>query len=63
MSMQLTRQGPLDTAKQTASEAGHGRLRAAWRQIRYAAAEINHASHRVVEWQAPWIVDARWHSR
>ena len=69
MSAQLTHQGPLTqpgaqhTATPTASGAGHGRLRAAWHQIRQAAAEINHASHRVVEWQAPWIVDAQWHSK
>jgi hypothetical protein len=62
MSAQLTHQGPQYTATPTA-DGGHGRLRAAWHQIRQAAAEINHASHRVVEWQAPWIVDAQWHSR
>ena len=64
MSAQLTHQAPSQyTATQQAGGVGHGRLRAAWHQIRQAAAEINHASHRVVEWQAPWIVDSQWHSK
>jgi hypothetical protein len=60
MSAQLTRQGTRYTAIRT-PEAG--RLRAAWRRARQAGQEINYASHRVVEWQTPWIVDAQWYDK
>jgi hypothetical protein len=30
---------------------------------RLAAAEMNYASRRIVEVQAPWIVDEQWHRR
>jgi hypothetical protein len=60
MSAQLTRQGTRYTAIRTPEV---GRLRAAWHRARQAGQEINYASHRVVEWQAPWIVDAQWHDK
>jgi len=34
-----------------------GSLRAAWRRVREAIAEMNYASRRVVELQAPWFAD------
>jgi hypothetical protein len=39
----------------------HGRLRGAYRRIRLAIHEMNYASRRVVEVQAPWTVDSQWH--
>jgi hypothetical protein len=50
------------TTGQTA-QAGRGRLRGAWRRTRLAAAEMNYASRRIVEVQAPWIVDEQWQRR
>jgi hypothetical protein len=44
----LTRPGPLS--------------RALYRIVQ-AVREMNHASHRLVEVQAPWAVDAQWHSK
>ena len=38
-------------------------LRSAWRRIRLAISEMNYASRRVVEVQAPWSVDEQWHRR
>ena len=37
--------------------APRGSLRAAWRRVREAIAEMNYASRRVVELQAPWFAD------
>ena len=60
MSAQLTRQGTQYTAIRTPEV---GRLRAAGRRLRQAGQEISQASHRVVEWQAPWIVDSQWYRK
>jgi hypothetical protein len=60
MSAQLTFEG---IAARTATSADRGRLRGAWRRIRLTIAEMNYANRRVVELQAPWIVDKQWHSR
>ena len=63
MSALLTHQGTqARTTKPTAS-TGRGRLRGAWHRIRLTAAEMNCATRRVVELQAPWIVDEQWHRR
>jgi hypothetical protein len=43
--------------------AGRGWLRSAWHRIRLAVQEMNYASRRVVEVQAPWSVDEQWHRR
>ncbi len=40
-----------------------GRLRAAWYWIRFTAQEMNYATRRLTELQAPWLVDTQWHSR
>ncbi len=63
MSAQLTYQVPQDTTTEPTGSAGHGRLGGAWQRIRTAVREMNYASRRAVEVQAPWIVDAHWHSR
>ncbi len=43
--------------------ARRGRLHGVWHRIRLTVAEMNYATRRVVELQAPWTVDARWHDR
>jgi hypothetical protein len=35
----------------------------AWRRVRLAIQEMNYASRRVVEHQAPWTVDPEWYRR
>jgi hypothetical protein len=54
MSATLTHQGT-QTTNTTAGSARRGGLRSAWHQIRLAVQEMNYASRRVVELQAPWI--------
>jgi hypothetical protein len=46
-----------------AKPAGRGRLRGAWHRIRRIVAEMNYATRRLTEVQAPWIVDPRWDRR
>jgi hypothetical protein len=40
-----------------------GRLRGAWYRIRFTVQEMNYATRRVTELQAPWLVDQQWHNR
>ena len=63
MSAQLITQGAQARTTETVTFAGRGRLRSAWHRIRLAVAEMNYASRRAVELQAPWIVDERWYRR
>ena len=63
MSAQLTHEGIQARATQPAAAAGRGRLRGACHRIRLTIQEMNYASRRVTELQAPWIVDEQWHSR
>ena len=63
MSALLTPEGTQTSTMQPATAAGRGHLRGAWHQIRLAIGEMNYASHRVVELQAPWTVDKQWHTR
>jgi hypothetical protein len=42
---------------------GAGRLRRAWQRIRLTVAEMNYAARRVVELQAPWVVDEQSRAR
>lgn len=59
MSAQLTHEAtPARTTQRTVS-AGRGRLRGAWHRIRLTVAEMNYATGRIVELQAPWISDDR----
>jgi hypothetical protein len=62
MAAQLTGGTKARTAE-TVTFTGRGRLRGAWHRIRLAVAEMNYASRRVVEVQAPWSVDKQWHNR
>jgi len=61
MTAQLTHQGTQARTTRPGATAGHGRLRAACHRIRLAVAEMNYASRRVVERQAPWAVDPEWY--
>ena len=60
---QVTRQGTTDRTTGPAAQASPGRLRAACRRVRLTIQEMNYASRRVVERQAPWIVDEQWYRR
>ncbi len=63
MSAQLIHGAAQTTMTHQAAPASAGRLRRARHQIRLTVAEMNHAARRVVEVQAPWAVDERWHTR
>jgi hypothetical protein len=63
MSAQLTREGIQASATHAATAAGPGRLRGACHRIRLTIREMNYASRRVVELQAPWSVDMQWPNR
>jgi hypothetical protein len=63
MTAQLTHQSIQARAAVPAVPAGRGRLREACHRVRLVVAEMNYASRRVVERQAPWTVDQQWHSR
>jgi hypothetical protein len=62
MTAQLTHEAIQARATVTAA-AGRGGLRGAWHRIRRTVQEMNYATRRVVELQAPWSVDEHWHSR
>ena len=40
-----------------------GRLRRAWYRLRFTIQEMNYATRRLQELQAPWSVDTQWHKR
>jgi hypothetical protein len=63
MTTQLAPEGTAARTTQPAVPARPGRLRRAWHRIRATAAEMNYASRRAVEAQAPWIVDEQWHTK
>lgn len=63
MTAQLTHQGTRARTTRPAAAPGHGRLRGACHRIRLAVEEMNYASRRVVERQAPWAVDPDWYRR
>jgi hypothetical protein len=63
MSAQLTHQGIQARTTQPAVSASAGRLRSAWHRFRLSVAEMNYASRRLVELQAPWAIDEQWHTR
>ena len=63
MSALLTHEGTQARTTKTAAPAGRGPLRGAWHRILPAVQEMNYASRRVVELQAPWSVDKQWHAR
>ena len=63
MSALLTHEGTQASTTKTSTPAGRGWLRRTSHRIRLTVAEMNYATRRVVELQAPWIVDRQWHSR
>jgi hypothetical protein len=48
---------------ESATAADRGRLRDACHRIHLVIQEMNYASRRVVERQAPWTVDPNWYRR
>ena len=63
MSAQFTHQVTQATTTDPIARARLGRLHRAWYRIRFTLQEMNYASRRVVELQAPWSVDRQWHSK
>lgn len=60
--------GPADLVprrqlEKSVSWTGRERLRHLWYRLRLTIAEMNYATRRLVELQAPWISDPRWHER
>jgi hypothetical protein len=58
MSAQVITKGTQSGTPATVTFAGR-----AWHRIRLAIQEMNYASRRVVERQAPWTVDPEWYRR
>jgi hypothetical protein len=48
--------------EKTVSWTGRERLRCLWYRLRLTVAEVNYATRRVVEVQAPWTSDPHWAS-
>jgi hypothetical protein len=63
MTAQLTQEVTQTTTTQPAVATSHGPLRRTFHRILAAIREMNYTSHRLVEVQAPWTVDAQWHNR
>ncbi|HEX6519712.1 MAG TPA: hypothetical protein VF070_06800 [Streptosporangiaceae bacterium] len=63
MTAQLTPEGIQARTTEPATTVGRGQLRKVCHRIRLAIREMNYASRRMVELQAPWSVDKQWHRR
>jgi hypothetical protein len=63
MTAQLIHEGIQADTTLPATPARRGRLREACHRIRLTIQEMNYASRRLVELQAPWSVDKRWDRR
>jgi hypothetical protein len=63
MSVQLTLRGTRHSTAEPAIPTGRGRLREAFHRIHLTIQEMNYASRRRLELQAPWIVDEQWDRR
>jgi hypothetical protein len=63
MTALLIHEGTQARTTEPATPASRGRLREACQRIHLTIQEMNYASRRVVELQAPWSVDKQWHSR
>jgi hypothetical protein len=59
MSALLTHEAPQARTTQPVASAGRG----PWHRIHQAIQEMNYAARRLVELQAPWIVDQQWHRK
>jgi hypothetical protein len=62
MTIQLTHKTVV-TKDGPAAPAARGPLSAAWHHVRETIADMNYASRRVVELQAPWLADSNWFAR
>ena len=49
--------------EKSVSWSGRERLRCLWYRLRLTVAEMNYATRRLVELQAPWISDPQWHMK
>jgi len=63
MSAQFTLKGPRVAASEPVVQSRPGWLRRAWLGSLRTVQEMNYASRRVTEVQAPWIDDPDWHRR
>jgi hypothetical protein len=63
MTAQLTHEGTQALTTGRATPAGRGRLRGTCHRIHLAIQEMNYASRRAVEVQAPWSIDKQWDRR
>ena len=63
MTALFTQEGTQARTTEPATPASRGRLREGCHRIRLTVQEMNYASRRAVELQAPWIVDEQWQSR
>ena len=63
MSVQLAHGELQARTTRPATAADRGPFRGVWHRIRLAIQEMNYASRRVIELQAPWSVDKQWHGR
>ena len=62
MTIQLTHKTVV-TETRPAAPAPRGALSTAWHRVRETVADMNYASRRVVELQAPWLADKDWYAR
>ncbi len=63
MTALLTSEGTQAPSTEPASPASRGRIRKAFHRIHLTIEEMNYACRRIVELQAPWIVDDQRHRR
>jgi hypothetical protein len=49
--------------EKSVSWSGRERLRCLWYRLRLTVVEMNYATRRTVELQAPWITGDGWHER
>ena len=63
MSALLTHQGTQASTTEPTAPADRGSFRGPWHRIRLIVQEMNYATRRVTELQAPWIVDQQRQSR
>ena len=63
MSTQLTHRRTHGWTTEPATPPRRGRLRAACHRLRLAVQDMNYGARRIIEVQAPWIVDEQHHGR
>jgi hypothetical protein len=63
MVTQLNREGTATKTTEQSASGRRGLLQGAWHRVRLTVDEMNYAGRRIVELQAPWIVDDQWHRR